>query len=134
MRFLKITLLFLATLVFAAACGNSGNAPADNSKAEASPSAEVSQTPDEVALGKSKYQEYCNKCHKEDGKGGTVEIKGRTIKPHNLVSDKMKGEPDSEFIKAMEDGFPEDGMPSFKGTLTPDEMKAVVKYIREDLQ
>jgi len=46
----------------------------------------------------------------------------------------MKKEPDEEYIEYMVKGIPDEGMPSFRDELTDDEMKAVVKYIREEIQ
>ena len=36
--------------------------------------------------------------------------------------------------KPSKNGFPEDGMPAFKGKLTDQEIKDVVAYIRKELQ
>ena len=58
----------------------------------------------------------------------------RTINAKNLTSEKMKKEPDAEYIEAIEKGFPDDGMPAFKGKLTDQEIKDVVAYIRKELQ
>ncbi|HUF03914.1 MAG TPA: cytochrome c [Aridibacter sp.] len=137
MHLLKISLCFVAAFLFIASCGGgSENAAVNNTSTESTPAptAEAPKTPDELALGRSKYQEYCVKCHKEVGTGGEVVIEGKTLNPEDLTSEKMKGEPDEEYIEYMVKGIPDEGMPSFRDELSDEEMKAVVRYIREELQ
>jgi mono/diheme cytochrome c family protein len=138
MRLLKLSVILSFALFAAVACTqtetgtNAPPAPPAEPAAPASPAAP--EAPSEVALGESKFKQYCTKCHKVDGTGGKVEIRGRTLNAKNLTSDEMKKDPDSEYIETLENGIPDEGMPSFKGEMSPDEMKAVVKYIRERLQ
>ena len=143
MKFFK-TLLILATIsVFIFACtnqpsGNGSNANTANFTAN-SPKNDLSDvspapTMDDLASGKKSYEEYCAKCHKSDGSGGVVVIEGRKMKADNLISDKMKKEPDAEYIKYMVEGIPDEGMPSFRDEMTDEQMKQVVKYIRDELQ
>lgn len=138
MRLAKILVVFVFTLLFIAACSQTETTGPASPEPPAEPSVPAAPspaaTPDVVAIGESKYKEYCAKCHKDDGTGGEVVIEGKTLKAENLVADKMKKEPDSEYIEYMEKGIPDEGMPSFKDVLSEDEMKAVVKFIREKLQ
>ena len=106
------------------------NKPAANTTASTQPTAAV----DELAAAKKVYAEKCVRCHKEDGTGGKTEIDGLKINAPNLTSDKKKKDSDSEFIEAIEKGFPDDGMPAFKGKLTDQEIKDLVKLIRRDFQ
>ena len=123
-----------AFFVFAACSQEQTSAPA-GPEPPASPSEPaVPATPDEVAMGENIFKQNCMKCHKEDGSGGKVEMRGRTLNAENLISDKMKKEPDSVYIEYITKGVPSEGMPSFNEKLSADEMKAVVKYIREKLQ
>lgn len=135
MRILKLSIVAVfAFIVFAACSQEQTSAPSgpETPAAPAEPAAPA--TPDEVATGENIYKQNCMKCHKEDGTGGDVEIRGHTLKAENLVSDKMKKEPDSVYIEYITKGVPSEGMPSFNEKLSQDEMKAVVKYIREKLQ
>lgn len=139
MRFLKFSLVLLTISIFVIACTNTENTkttPANNANkvtnAETTP--QPTATQDEMASAKKIYTEKCARCHKDDGTGGKTEIEGTKINAENLTSDKMKKEPDSEYIEAIEKGFPDDGMPAFKGKLTEQEIKDVVAYIRKDLQ
>lgn len=141
MRTLKIMSVLLFAALFVSACNQSGTSGPSSPEPPAAPespaapaSPEAPEPPSELAIGEGKYKEYCSKCHKEDGTGGKVEIAGKTLNAENLVSDKMKKEPDSEYIEYITKGIPEEGMPSFEGELSEAEMKAVVKYIREKLQ
>lgn len=138
MRLVKLTVIFVFSLFLAVACTQTESGANPSPEAPAAPAAPAAsaapETPSEVALGETKFKQYCTKCHKVDGTGGKVEIRGRTLNAENLTSEKMKKDPDSEYIETLENGVIDEGMPSFKGELSEDEMKAVVKYIREKLQ
>lgn len=142
MKILKTALIFAAFALFLFACSSattvntntksnantvSGNS---TSTAEATPA-----TQDDLASAKKTYSEKCVKCHKEDGKGGeTVFEDGTKIKAPNLTSDRQKSKPDSDYVEVIEKGAKEDGMPAFKGKISDDEIKNLVKYIRRDIQ
>ena len=139
MRIVKFALVLLAVGLFVFACSQSEttkttNLNSANNTLNAAPSALPTAAADEMASSKKIYTEKCARCHKDDGTGGKTEIDGTKINAKNLTSDKMKKEPDSEYIEAIEKGFPDDGMPAFKGKLTEQEIKDVVAYIRKELQ
>ncbi len=140
MKFLKIGLVlsFLTLFIFACSQANTANAPAINND-----SAAVNTTPadnrvqpaaDEFASTRKIYAESCVKCHKANGSGGVTVIEGRNIKAPNLTSDRQKGKPDSEYIDTIENGAEDEGMPAFKGKISDDEIKNLVKYIRKEFQ
>ena len=106
------------------------NSPSNSAVNTATPTA----APDELASAKKIFLDKCVRCHKEDGTGGETNIDGRKIKAPNFTSDKLKKEPDAEFIEAIEKGFPDDGMPGFKGKISDDEIKNLVKLIRKEFQ
>jgi mono/diheme cytochrome c family protein len=89
---------------------------------------------DELADARKLFLEKCARCHKEDGSGGKVLIDGEELRVPNFASEKMKKEPDKEFIEAIKNGIPDDGMPSFKKELTEDQIKDLVKFIRKEFQ
>ncbi|REJ78410.1 MAG: cytochrome c [Acidobacteria bacterium] len=138
MRLVKFFVVFAFAAFLAVACNTQQTggpaSPETPATPEAPSSPEVQEPPSELEIGKAKYTEYCVKCHKEDGTGGETEIEGRTINADDLTSDKMKAEPDEEYIEYMVKGIPDEGMPSFRDELSDEEMKAVVRYIREELQ
>ena len=72
------------------------------------------------------YKTNCAECHGEKGEG--VEGKGISfLKGHAL------DHPEEDFIRQVTYGE-EDEMPAFKDKLSKDEIKAVVKYVRDELQ
>jgi mono/diheme cytochrome c family protein len=139
MKFLKLGLFFTVLTLFVFACTQNqttntnvanNTAVVVNSNANMQPAT----TPDELASARKIYSEKCIKCHKEDGTGGVTDIEGTKIKAPNFTSDKLKKEPDSEFIEMIEKGAKEDGMPAFKGKISDEEIKNLVKYIRREFQ
>ena len=144
MKFLKACLCLSAIGLFIFACsGNqtantnstnrttaNANAPGNSAPVGTTPTA----APDELASAKKIYSDKCVRCHKEDGTGGQTDIDGKKIKAPNFAAEKLKKDPDSEFIEAIEKGFPEDGMPAFKGKISDDDIKNLVKLIRKEFQ
>lgn len=135
----KIGLILTILFIFTFAC-TSNEQVVTNPANDANQIANITTVPSpdativELADGKDLYKENCARCHQDDGTGGKVTIDGETIKPDNLTTAKMKKEPDSEYIEHITEGIPDEGMPAFKGRLTDEEMKEIVKYIRKDLQ
>jgi mono/diheme cytochrome c family protein len=76
------------------------------------------------------YTAKCMICHKDNGTGGKVTIEGKTLKPADLTTAKMKSRADDKLAQMISEGAPEDGMPAFKGKLSDDQIKSVVQYIR----
>ena len=144
MRVLKFVFISIFTALFIFACSqketsktNTANSPT-NTTNNAVNSAPNTQPPsilnNELAAAKKIYSEKCASCHKEDGSGGKTDFDGTIINAENLTTEKQKKESDKDYIEAIEKGFPEDGMPGFKGKLTPQEIKDVVAYIRKEIQ
>ncbi len=140
MKFLKIGLVLSAILLFIIACNQtqttntnlaSNTAVVTNSNnSTVMPTAET----DELAAARKIYSEQCTNCHKEDGKGGISTIDGKRIKAPDFTTDKQKKEPDAEYVEKIENGEKEDGMPAFKGKISDDDIKNLVKLIRKDFQ
>jgi mono/diheme cytochrome c family protein len=78
------------------------------------------------------YQRYCSGCHGADGRGG-----GKVFMPHVGPLNK-KGHTelldDGYVTSIITEGGPAFGksgyMPSFKGTLSPDDIADVIAYVR----
>lgn len=152
MRFLKLGFILSVLTLFVFACvENKTSSPANtiivtntNSSANTNMSkantaivdfnAQQPAKMDEMASAKKIFTEKCVRCHKEDGTGGVTNIEGTKIKAPNFTTDKMKNEDDGEFIETIENGAKEDGMPAFKGKLSDDEIKNLVKFIRSEFQ
>src|SRR5215216_6550684 len=123
MKILKFCLVLSAIALFVFACSenktaNSTTTANTNTAANTSATTQPTAVVDELAAAKKVYADKCVRCHKEDGTGGKTEIDGLKINAENLTTDKMKKEPDSEFIEAIEKGFPDDGMPAYKGKIS----------------
>lgn len=139
MNFLKLSLVFSAFLLFIIACNQTQTTntnPAENTAVVQSTNTATKPTsePDELASARKIYSEMCVRCHKEDGTGGVTDIAGKKIKAPNLTSERQKAEPDSEYIEVIENGEKEDGMPAFKGKISDDDIKNLVRLIRKDFQ
>lgn len=85
-----------------------------------------------AASGEALYKRYCRGCHGEEGKGG-----GLVFMPHvNNLTKKGYIEllPDDYLMLAITKGGLEIGkssyMPSFEGTLTTEQRKDLIAYIR----
>ena len=140
MKLAKLLFVTVAFSVFVAACGNTANNSttsttntAKNTAANASPTA-AAPTPNELAAAKKIVSEKCVGCHKENGTGGEKDIDGVKIKVPDLTSEKMKNEPDADFIAVITNGEKEEGMPAFKGKISDQEIKELVNLIRKEIQ
>ena len=72
------------------------------------------------------YQTYCAACHGEDLRGGEGE---------SLIDDVWKyGGTDEDLTRVISEGILENGMIPYKGVLTPEQIRALVIYIREQGQ
>ena len=148
MKFLKLGFILSALTLFIFACAeNKTSSPANtiivtninpstttNTSSANTKIVNMTTQPDEIASTKKIYTEKCVRCHKEDGTGGIIDIEGTKIKSPNFTTDKMKNQADDEFIETIEKGAKEDGMPAFKGKLSDEEIKNLVKFIRSEFQ
>lgn len=138
MKLLKSGFILLSISLFLFACAETETTkttPANNANkiVNAEPSAQPTAA-DEFASTRKIYSEQCVRCHKEDGTGGKTEIEGKTINAEDLTTDKMKKMSDEKYINYIENGVPSEGMPAFKGKLTEQEIKDMVKFIRAEFQ
>jgi mono/diheme cytochrome c family protein len=130
MKLHKLALVAFAALPFAAACN--GTQTAQNSNAAASPAATTPKpaaTPDELAAAAGDYSQFCIKCHKADGTGGTAELDGETIKVLSLREHGLK-DPDAHLAKQIAEGG--DDMPPFKKRLDQQRIDNLVRYVRRE--
>ena len=101
-----------------------------NTMAKTDPSA----SPGDVLDGHALYKKNCATCHRDEGTGGKITIEGRTINPDNLTSDRKKSATDEKLHGWIANGVPDEGMPAFKEKLSDEQIIAIIKYIRTDLQ
>ena len=81
-----------------------------------------------VGTGKAReiYVANCASCHGQNGEGGTGGA---------LINNQWKyGGTDADLTRAIKDGFPDGGMEAYKDTLTDEEIRALVIFIREQSQ
>jgi cytochrome c551 len=122
----------LFALFLLAGCSNSGSSNVNNAPAGGtSPAAAV--TPDEFAFARANWATDCSGCHGDQGKGGLVKIPdGTKLKVPSLLEGHALKHIDEDYVDQIENGG--DGMPKFKDKLKPEEIQALVKFIRHDLQ
>lgn len=141
MKFLKTTLVLTAFSLFVFACSQTSTVTNNNSPTNSanstvltnnSTAANTPAPPDELAAARKIYAESCVACHKENGEGGAVEADGKKFKVPSYKADKVKNATDEKLLDYIVNG--DDEMPSFKGKLTDDEMKSLVKFIRKEFQ
>lgn len=137
MKLYQIALAAFAALPFAAACNSTQTA--QNSTANARPAATApantstpapAATPDELASAAADYSQFCIKCHKADGTGGTVELdEGEKIEVESLRQHGLK-DPDAHLAKQIREGG--DDMPPFGKRLDEQRINNLVRYVRRE--
>jgi mono/diheme cytochrome c family protein len=80
-----------------------------------------------AADGAALFASKCVACHAKDGKGSAV---GKKMGAKDLAEE-MK-EPEKEIVADITNG--KNKMPAFKGKLTPEEIQAVAKYVKNGLK
>jgi cytochrome c6 len=77
------------------------------------------------AAGATVFKSKCVTCHGADGGGTAV---GKSLKVADLRSAEVQNRSDAELTQVISDG--KDNMPGFKGTITDDEIRAVLAHVR----
>ena len=76
--------------------------------------------------GAALFKAKCAPCHGADGKGQTP--MGKAVKARDLGSDDVQKESDAQLTEIANNG--KGKMPGYKGKLTDDQIKEMVKYVR----
>jgi mono/diheme cytochrome c family protein len=71
------------------------------------------------------FKDNCSSCHGDDGAGSAL---GKRLKSPDLRTKEIHDKAASELVKTITDG--KDKMPPFGGQLTPDQINALVEYVR----
>ena len=144
MRRLKLGMI-LSAAAFAAACatatntstpvGNSNRtAVADSGNPASSPAASPAAA-DDLASARTVYKSTCINCHKENGEGGVAELdEGVRIKVPSFKTEHSIQHTDQQFARKIANGDKEEGMPAFKDRLGPEQINALVRFIRAEFQ
>jgi mono/diheme cytochrome c family protein len=134
-KLVKISILLSAVvLLWACASTPATNNATNKINTTKPPVAQTSPSADALAQGKKLYTDNCAVCHKENGTGGKIEIEGKSINPDDLTMAKIKAFSDDKIIGYIYKGIEDEGMPSFKDTLTEAEIREVVRYVRGGIQ
>jgi mono/diheme cytochrome c family protein len=143
MRRLKLGLLSCAALL-AAACATASNTPTptgnsnrtvtvNSGNASAAPPAAPSA--DEPASARSTYGATCANCHKQSGEGGVTELdEGVRIKVPSFKTEDSRRKSDEQLARKIANGDKDEGMPAFQGRLSPEQINALVRFIRAEFQ
>ena len=75
----------------------------------------------------STFKLRCSSCHGRNGAGDTPV--GQRLKAADLRSPEVQKQSDAELAQVITDGRKD--MPSFSSSLTPDQIRALVGYIRK---
>jgi mono/diheme cytochrome c family protein len=143
MKFAKLSFVIAAIALFALACGETTTtsnqnangtrpSPATNANSTAN-AANTSATPtDELAGARTTYSQICSACHGDTGDGGNVTIEGKKLKVPSLKQGHALNHTDEQLAKTITNG--DDGMPAFKDRLKPEQITAMVRFVRREFQ
>ncbi|HTL68951.1 MAG TPA: cytochrome c [Lacunisphaera sp.] len=82
-----------------------------------------------AAEGRSIFLANCTPCHGEDGKGRTPQ--GKKLHAKDLTASKLAdAEVEKQIVAGSKDRSGNSRMPSFKTTLTADEITALIAYLK----
>jgi cytochrome c6 len=85
----------------------------------------VANAAQDSAATTATFKTKCALCHGPDGSGSEV---GKSMNVPDFRSEAVQKLSDAELAQVVSDG--KGGMPSFKGSLTADQIHALVKHIR----
>jgi mono/diheme cytochrome c family protein len=126
---MKVGLLALVISVIALISGCSKTAEPDVNNA---PVARATPTPDEFAAVRANYAKDCSACHGAQGDGGLVKVGDEKLKVPSLKEGHALKHLDEDFVDQIANGG--NGMPKFKDKLSPEEINAMVRFVRHEFQ
>jgi mono/diheme cytochrome c family protein len=131
MKLCILALVVVSVLLVISGCGTPANENVNNVPT-ATPAAKATATPDEFAVARANYAKHCSACHGDEGKGGLVKVDNVKLKVPNLTEGHALEHPDEKLVKQITNGG--DGMPKFKDKLSPEEINAMVRFVRHEFQ
>ncbi len=134
---MKPRILVLVAMVAMLSVGGCSQPPTNNSgnnvpAASPAAAAMATATPDEFAFARANYARDCSLCHGDQGDGGLVKVEDVKLKVPSFKSDHARKHSDEDFVDQIENGG--DGMPKFKDKLSPAEINALVRFVRQEFQ
>jgi mono/diheme cytochrome c family protein len=145
MKFVKLSFAIAAVALFALACGETTTtvnqtanvtkpSPGASANNTANTTAANTNAPatDDLAAARTTYTQVCAACHGESGDGGPVTIEGKKLKVPSLKVGHALSHTDEQLAKTITNG--DDGMPAFKDRLKPEQIQAMVRFVRREFQ
>ncbi len=126
-----VALVIVLALLLLSGCSQPATETGNNAPVS-TPAPKATATPDEFAVARANYAKHCSACHGDEGKGGLVEVENTKLKVPSLTEGHALGHRDEKFVKQITEGG--DGMPKFKDKLSPEEIYAMVRFIRREFQ
>jgi mono/diheme cytochrome c family protein len=130
MKLIRVSLLAGLIVLAATACRRAEAPTTSNSPAATT--ATPATTPDEFAAARLIFARDCVNCHMSKGEGGTVTVDEKKLKVPSLLEGHALKHTDADFVDQIMKGG--DGMPEFKDKLKPEEIDALVRFIRHEFQ
>lgn len=82
-----------------------------------------------AADGQEVYSAYCASCHGIDGKARTPA--GKKVRAKDLTESKLAdGEIEKQIVSGTQDAKGNARMPSFKAKLSPEEIEALISFVK----
>ena len=96
----------------------------------------IPNSPDQIALGKLKYELYCVMCHGDKGQGDGYLVTTKRITRPVTALDKeyVQNKPDGELFHILTLGSVSGFMGSVSWQLSPEDRWRIVRYIKNDLK
>jgi cytochrome c551 len=132
MKLCILALVVVSAMLFISGCSKTNENVNNPPAATATPVAKATATPDELAVARANYAKHCSACHGDEGKGGLVKVENTKLKVPSLREGHALEHPDEKLVKQITNGG--DGMPKFKDKLSPEEINALVPFIRHEFQ
>jgi mono/diheme cytochrome c family protein len=121
--------MLVVAMLLVSGCGKTAN----ENVSHVSTAPQATATPDEFAFARANYAKDCSGCHGDEGKGGIVKTPdGSKLKVPSLREGRALKHLDEDYVDQIENGG--DGMPKFKDKLKPEDINALVRFIRHEYQ
>jgi mono/diheme cytochrome c family protein len=145
MKQLKLLVLAASAALFAVACATNTNTntatgpgrtvTVNGNGAPAAPPTQAAATPDEFAAARAIYSQNCVNCHKQNGEGGIAELdESAKLKVPSFKDAHSLQHTEADFVRKITNGDKEEGMPAFKGRLTPEQITDLARFVRREFQ
>jgi len=129
---MKPLILLLAALLMLHGCSKAEQEPEGKPPHRQSGSAEMKATKSNWELGRQIYNFRCYYCHGYSGNAHTLAATFLTPKPRDFTATSPDALSKEQMLNAVRSGKKSTAMQSFSSVLAPDEINAVVDFIRQE--